>query len=1059
MPLSPVCQVQVNAGPWVATTNGVDASSGDVISIRLADTTSVVDWYLQFNGTDETSTAPALTSVNGVTHKVTTPSTVPTFTLPAGLGKAFLLQSLVTGIGGPIQTTFSVFIQNATGDRVGAIGEAREGDQNFGWITKVNPLIRYGAKLLQGATIPASPGFGDIGKVLTVTGTGAYGLTATGGFIAGGDLSGTSINQSVIGLTNVASDLFFSNAASRFISFGIVAPPLATAGKSLTISPEGGGAATAGADGGPAGNVSLQGLTGGAASATHRAGAGTSVFIDAGDAGSNSLGGGGNSGGDVWIRAGAHTGGLAPMPPWAAPALPPGVDGTIYIGRADDTPVQLATTFFVGVATHWANVNFDTGADATLDVLGTHKLLLAPTASGIDVAASGKPTHVLGSLTVDQALVAPTLPTAIGGVDIGKVLTQTGVDGAIWQTPITAGITALTGDVTASGSGSVAATVVQIQGQTVSSGALTKGRFLMATSTSNWAQTDLSGDVANSNATTGLITVTALQGFAVDTGAPGNGNVLTWNSGTSKWTATAPAGGSGITQLTGDVTAGPGTGSQAATVVKVNGTTVPTTAGGDATKVLTCTGAGSATWQTPGAGSYASPLAVPDAVRVLRQLSSTTRNLPTNLVRDIVSVVPQLGANNYQEIDAVDSYVLGIDNGNPNTNLNVRITDVSTGLLTTYTQGGFAAANNWLHIKTGSFSTQRLILCSGLLGLASFDWTTGSYTAPATWGITGTCSNIWTGPDLAVVMSGGVIYKIAPSGWGALTFSVTTVPGGPYAQTDYLFCQNGFVYFVNRLAAPSTLNEVNLATGATRTLLIHLTDQFATTMIDSDGRYIFLVGVLSGGGGTVVNAIEISTLTVAVSAAHAVGPCVWDGRYVWGESPDFTAGIRWDPYSGETVLFPIDNTASRQWVRNPSPTSTSDFGVYTHNTFRIYELQDHQYIPIDTIRVRALAGIPTTFATTPNIISSQSSFVCLNNSGAGLTVTLPLDLRAGQTVIVMDASGAAAAHNHTISTPAGHKFADGTTSKTLNTNGGSMQFYFTGLTLGGSLVWVVTSVT
>ena len=52
-------------------------------------------------------------------------------------------------------------------------------------------------------------------------------------------------------------------------------------------------------------------------------------------------------------------------------------------------------------------------------------------------------------------------------------------------------------------------------------------------------------------------------------------------------TCHTPAGGSGITQLTGDVTAGPGSGSVAATVAKINGTTVPTNTVADQALVTT----------------------------------------------------------------------------------------------------------------------------------------------------------------------------------------------------------------------------------------------------------------------------------------------------------------------------------------------------------------------------------------------------------------------------------------------------------------------------------------
>ena len=60
-----------------------------------------------------------------------------------------------------------------------------------------------------------------------------------------------------------------------------------------------------------------------------------------------------------------------------------------------------------------------------------------------------------------------------------------------------------------------------------------------------------------------------------------SGQVLTSvgdGSNASKWGTVTSGGSSGITQLTGDVTAGPGSGSVSATVVKIQGKTVSTTA-------------------------------------------------------------------------------------------------------------------------------------------------------------------------------------------------------------------------------------------------------------------------------------------------------------------------------------------------------------------------------------------------------------------------------------------------------------------------------------------------
>jgi len=61
-----------------------------------------------------------------------------------------------------------------------------------------------------------------------------------------------------------------------------------------------------------------------------------------------------------------------------------------------------------------------------------------------------------------------------------------------------------------------------------------------------------------------------------------NGKLCT---STNNWTALSTGG--GITQLTGDVTAGPGSGAMTATVAKINGTTVPTNSAPDQTIVTT----------------------------------------------------------------------------------------------------------------------------------------------------------------------------------------------------------------------------------------------------------------------------------------------------------------------------------------------------------------------------------------------------------------------------------------------------------------------------------------
>lgn len=99
--------------------------------------------------------------------------------------------------------------------------------------------------------------------------------------------------------------------------------------------------------------------------------------------------------------------------------------------------------------------------------------------------------------------------------------------------PANMGTITLIGDVTgANASGTVTTTVGKIQGNTITSGALTEGQFLIATSTSNWAATTLSGDITESNSATGKLTVININGTSVPA-TPTANQVLVATSGTS----------------------------------------------------------------------------------------------------------------------------------------------------------------------------------------------------------------------------------------------------------------------------------------------------------------------------------------------------------------------------------------------------------------------------------------------------------------------------------------------------------------------------------------------
>ncbi len=160
MALSPLVLVQDGAGPWVATTNGVDVTPGNTIGIKLADTSSATDWYLQILGTDEVILEPVLTGVNPLDNKVTTTTTVVTFTMPAGTGHALRFESRVLGTGGPLTTTFGIYSLTDLGTRVGASGEELEGNGTYGWITITNPILRSGAAVTYYNDAAVSPTWG-----------------------------------------------------------------------------------------------------------------------------------------------------------------------------------------------------------------------------------------------------------------------------------------------------------------------------------------------------------------------------------------------------------------------------------------------------------------------------------------------------------------------------------------------------------------------------------------------------------------------------------------------------------------------------------------------------------------------------------------------------------------------------------------------------------------------------------------------------------------------------------------------------------------------------------
>ena len=143
MVLTPVCLVQDGISGYFPTDNGSDVTPGGTVSIKLATPVGPTAWFLEIFGTDVlTAPYPTLTGVNVLTHQVATPSTTVTFTFPNDLGRAIGFRSTVQGVGGPISTSFGIYSLTAYGTRVGFVTETREGNTEFGWASKLNPIIR-----------------------------------------------------------------------------------------------------------------------------------------------------------------------------------------------------------------------------------------------------------------------------------------------------------------------------------------------------------------------------------------------------------------------------------------------------------------------------------------------------------------------------------------------------------------------------------------------------------------------------------------------------------------------------------------------------------------------------------------------------------------------------------------------------------------------------------------------------------------------------------------------------------------------------------------------------
>lgn len=152
---SPLCTVNGSA-----TVNGVDVTGATIVTIQLVDVAGAKSWSITCISTDDVNDKAIINSglsVDAVTKTAT-------FTAPSlPNGSALLFESKVNGgkdadgkVDPTLTTRFGVYVLTSGGARVGAFDETMEGSATFGWLRKINKIIRD-TSLVQLATSNPTP--------------------------------------------------------------------------------------------------------------------------------------------------------------------------------------------------------------------------------------------------------------------------------------------------------------------------------------------------------------------------------------------------------------------------------------------------------------------------------------------------------------------------------------------------------------------------------------------------------------------------------------------------------------------------------------------------------------------------------------------------------------------------------------------------------------------------------------------------------------------------------------------------------------------------------------
>ena len=512
--------------------------------------------------------------------------TNPSITQTGNNGNNFAIfgQNNSSGIGGSVQ------IYSGIGSTYG--GSLTLNDQ-YGVVSLgLSPSWNYGAGLIELSTTRAggniqivTEGSGG-GILISSTGT----LTLTGSLIAtnlggsgsgyvavdnignlsfsagttpsgtaGGDLGGTYPNPTVASLTGNSGTV---SSAAHQITFNnnlIGGIALDVASMASTSSGSGSGGQDIYLIGQPGQN---------ATGASHNGGNGGNAHITSGIGGTSGSASPGTSGSVILSIGGSSASGSG------TPGLTLNPTGVVTIANLG---VGLVHADSSGNLTSSTLVNADVSATAAVAVsklaAGTANQVLInnATPSPAWTTLSGDVTNSLGAMSVGgiQGKSLPTLPVSDGYLNY---------TGSAWQYSAITIPTSLPPNGSAGGDLSGTYPNPTISGLAVSKLASgTANQVLINSATPTPAWTTLSGDVTNS---LGVMTTVGIRGKTLasslaSVGASQDGYVLTWVNASSDWEAkaqTGGGGGSGITALTGDVTAS-GTGSVAATVAAISGST------------------------------------------------------------------------------------------------------------------------------------------------------------------------------------------------------------------------------------------------------------------------------------------------------------------------------------------------------------------------------------------------------------------------------------------------------------------------------------------------------